>query len=128
MKHQVQRLLPILVAAAFMKPAGGTENETEVDKDVRGPRDLALTYRSDFDNANRPYRLYLPSGSDEQVRLGRDDVGRWKATVEPRNVRPYTDFRTHKVGHVAASPTADGEAETLMGSWITDAVRDATEK
>lgn len=69
--------------------------------------------------------LMVNCDSDQQVRFDRSQDGIWKATVEPRVVRPYTNFRTHRIGRVAASPTPDGEAETTLGSWTTDSMRDA---
>jgi len=53
-------------------------------------------------------------------------VGGWVATVEPRRLRPYTAYRTHKIGQVVNPPSPAGRAETRLGSWVTDMIRDAT--
>jgi predicted esterase len=51
----------------------------------------------------------------------------WKARVEPRNLRPYTAYRTNLIGKVGRAPTAENVAgTTTLGNWITDAMREAT--
>lgn len=37
--------------------------------DVKGPRDLALTFTSPYDGGSQPYRLYLPSAYDGKTAL-----------------------------------------------------------
>lgn len=64
MKNQPTLLLAILVAAAIAAPVRAVEGSGDAVQRVRGPRDLALTCHSDFDNAEHPYRLYLPSAND----------------------------------------------------------------
>lgn len=64
MKQPLKFLLATLVAAAIVTPAHAEEREGGADQGVCGPRDLSLTCHSDFDNADHPYRLYLPSAYD----------------------------------------------------------------
>ncbi len=64
MKLSLKFLLATLLVAAIATPVRAAESEVDPDKNVRGPRDLALTCRSDFDNTSLPYRLYLPSAYD----------------------------------------------------------------
>jgi predicted esterase len=78
-----------------------------------------------FAGENPAEPLTVQCDGDQQVRLDRSDEGIWKATLEPRQARSYANFRTHKIGRVVASPTADGKAETPLGNWTTDAMRDA---
>ncbi len=87
--------------------------------------DSSLELRIHFADEGATELLTVNCNGDQQVRLDRGDDGLWKAAVEPRQVRPYTSFRTHKVGRVTAGPTADGQAETTLGSWTTDTIRDA---
>lgn len=63
--------------------------------------------------------------SDEEIRLTLDPDG-WKGRVAPRQIRPFTAYRTHKIGKVVEPPTPAGAAETSMGAWMTNAFRDAT--
>lgn len=61
----------------------------------------------------------------EQIRFQSTDV--WTASVESREVRPYTAYKTHKIGKVTTAPTVENRAgTTTLGNWITDAMRDAT--
>lgn len=64
MKNQPLLLLVTLLAAAITMPINAAGGTGETVQDVRGPRDMALTCHSDFDNAEHPYRLYLPSAYD----------------------------------------------------------------
>ncbi len=64
-------------------------------------------------------------GPGQEIRLLRD--ADWRAEVGPRNLRPLTAYRTHRIGTVLSTPTQDGPAETTMGNWMTDAMRDATD-
>ncbi len=54
------------------------------------------------------------------------DSGVWRAKAGLRSLRPLTAYRTHRVGTVVSAPTQDGPAETTMGNWMADAMRDAT--
>ncbi|QDV24837.1 5'-nucleotidase C-terminal domain-containing protein [Aureliella helgolandensis] len=62
----------------------------------------------------------------EQVRLERKEDGRWMAAVEARDSVPFASTRFEKIARVTAIPTPQGEAETSLGSWTTDAIREAT--
>ena len=64
MTHPLRHFWTILVATAILAPVRAAEREVDDDADVCGPRDLALTCHSDFDDADHPYRLYLPSAYD----------------------------------------------------------------
>jgi hypothetical protein len=62
----------------------------------------------------------------QQIRFERDDAG-WSGAVEARVVRPYTAYRTHRIGKVARAPMAKNVGgTTTLGNWITDAMRNAT--
>ena len=50
----------------------------------------------------------------------------WRASVEPSHPRSLTAYRTHKIGKAIDPPTQAGKAETSMGNWMTDMMRDAT--
>ncbi|MDA0744980.1 MAG: 5'-nucleotidase C-terminal domain-containing protein [bacterium] len=65
-------------------------------------------------------------GKLQQVRFEAEGDG-WNAQVEPRKLRPYTAYRTHKIGKVVKAPTTENVAgTTTLGNWMTDAMRDAT--
>jgi len=61
----------------------------------------------------------------QQVRFDLADKV-WKATVEPRKVRPYTAYHAHKIGKVVKAPSFEGTGETTMGNWLTDTMRETT--
>lgn len=50
----------------------------------------------------------------------------WTGSIEPRVIRSRTAWRDHPIGAVVSAPDWNGAAETSLGSWITDAMRDAT--
>jgi poly(3-hydroxybutyrate) depolymerase len=61
---------------------------------------------------------------EEEIRLVLGSGG-WRGQVAARNVRPLTAYRTHKIGTAVDPPTQTGAAETSMGNWMADAIRDA---
>ncbi len=67
----------------------------------------------------------LTCGPEEEIRL-RLTGNTWTAETGPRTLRPLTAYRTHRVGTDVTPPTQDGNAETSMGNWMADVIRDAT--
>ena len=62
----------------------------------------------------------------QQIRFKRNDAG-WSVAVEARALRPYTAYRTHRIGKVHRAPVAKNVGgTTTLGNWMTDAMRDAT--
>jgi len=64
--------------------------------------------------------------AEEQLQFDRTDDG-WRGTVHPRKERPATEYQSYKIGKVIKAPTTAGPAETTFGTWMTDAMRDATD-
>ena len=64
-----------------------------------------------------------PCNAGQQVScvLGEDG---WRATVAPSALRPTTAYRTHRIGAVASVPTQTGPAETSLGNWMADMMRE----
>jgi len=62
---------------------------------------------------------------DQEIRLTLDK-NVWNAEIVPRKVRSLTAYRTHKMGKVISAPDQKGNAETTMGNWMADAMRDAS--
>ncbi len=48
----------------------------------------------------------------------------WTAAVEPRRVRPRTEWTDFVIGSVDDPPTWEGGPETTLGNWLTDAMRE----
>lgn len=62
-------------------------------------------------------------GAEQEIRLEAGGVG-WTAAIAPRQVRSRTAYPTHPIGVVVRPPDWEGEAETSLGSWEADAMRD----
>jgi len=70
--------------------------------------------------------VFTGTCSDEQeIRFSLAGTA-WQASVGPSQPQPLTAYRTHKIGTVVSPPTQAGKAETSMGNWMTDMMRDAT--
>ncbi|MBN1343999.1 MAG: 5'-nucleotidase C-terminal domain-containing protein [Phycisphaerae bacterium] len=65
-----------------------------------------------------------PCSHQQEISLTKSN-GHWQAAAVPRNPRPPTAYRTHKIGKVITAPTQAGKAETSMGTWMADMIRDA---
>jgi len=48
----------------------------------------------------------------------------WCAAVQPRQLVPRTDWKAFTIGVVDVAPTWEGAAETTLGNWLADAMRD----
>lgn len=126
-----------LEIAGLEKPGGYAEVEAVAEKNNR----LALRLRNTARLVLRPDpELYDPvvplvlelegreifrgsCSATQQLVLQRGQ-GDWKVEVEPRQARSRTDWRSHVLGTVGKPPTWEGEAETTLGNWLCDALRD----
>lgn len=61
----------------------------------------------------------------EEIRLVVND-GAWTSSIVRRREKPRTSYRTHKIGTALEPPTWTGAAESSMGNWMADMMRDAT--
>lgn len=100
---------------------------------LRNARQVALRPDAALLNLTEPIRVTVDSkrvfegrcDRDQEIRLRKTD-GQWQATIVPRNPRPRTAYQTHKIGRVIVPPTPKGRAETSMGTWMAEMMRDAT--
>lgn len=59
----------------------------------------------------------------QQIVLFKEN-GAWQSVVELRKVSPRTQWQNDVIGVVETPPSWDGAAETTLGNWLTDAMRD----
>jgi hypothetical protein len=64
-------------------------------------------------------------GADQEIRLTAQGDG-FVATAAPRVVRSRTEWGGDTIATVVSAPDWKGNAETALGSWTADALRDAT--
>lgn len=105
-----------------------------VDVKIRNARQFILRPDVELLDLDRPIRVDV---NDQPTFNGRCSEGQqlqfdlgaegWQGTVRRRKARPYTDYRVYKIGVVTKAPTTSGPAETTLGSWMADAMRDATD-
>ncbi|NQT16802.1 MAG: 5'-nucleotidase C-terminal domain-containing protein [Planctomycetes bacterium] len=110
------------------------ESPQAVDVKIRNARQFILRPDAELLDLDRPIRVDVndqptfngrcSEGEQLQFDLGAEG---WQGTVHRRKVRPYTDYRVCKIGTVTKAPTTSGPAETTLGSWMADAMRDATD-
>ncbi len=62
-------------------------------------------------------------GPQRQILLLRND-NTWSASLEPLQVSRRTDRNQFAIGVVGEPPSWEGAAETTLGNWLTDAMRD----
>lgn len=62
-------------------------------------------------------------GLQRQILLTRGKDS-WHAAREPLQLVPRTDWRRFPIGVVDVPPTWEGAAETTLGNWLADAMRD----
>ncbi len=100
---------------------------------LRNARQVALRPEPALLELSEPIRVVASGkrvfegrcGAQQEIRLRRSG-GSWRASVVPRNPRPPTAYRTHKIGKVIVPPTQRGRAETSRGTWMAEMMRDAT--
>jgi len=118
---------------------------------IKNAKRIALRPESELLKLGEPIRVVVNGreafagrcSAKEEIRLALGN-GAWTGTVGPRKVRPPTAYRTHKIGTVVVPPEQprycdtsggkmrrlppppEGVAETSMGSWMADMMRDAT--
>ena len=63
--------------------------------------------------------------ADEEIRITQSPDG-WSIETGPRQMRPLTAYRTHRIGSVQKAPTQNDYPESTMGNWMADAMRHAT--
>ena len=109
------------------------ESDRVIDVKLRNARQFILRPDGEIVDLDRPIRVDVNDrpafegrcSAEEQLQFDRSAQG-WRGTVHARKVRPYTDYRVYRIGTVIEAPTTSGPAETTLGSWIADAMRDAT--
>ncbi len=62
-------------------------------------------------------------GEQQQIVLTKDSDA-WKAAVEPRQIKPRTQWQDDVIGVVDVPLSWEGTPESLLGIWVTDAMRD----
>ena len=63
---------------------------------------------------------------DSEVQLTVENK-QWSATVGKKALRPYTAYRSHRIGTVDSVPDWSGQAEMTKGNFKADMVRDIAE-
>lgn len=62
-------------------------------------------------------------GLQQQILLTRGQDS-WHAALQPLQLVPRTDWKSFPIGVVDVPPTWEGAAETTLGNWLADAMRD----
>jgi hypothetical protein len=107
----------------------GASNAVSIS--IKNAKRVAIRPESELFDMDRPVRVSVNGkrafegtcSATQEIRLTRQGQG-WIGSVASRKARPLTAYRTHKIGTVVAPPTQAGPAETSMGSWMADMMRD----
>ncbi len=107
--------------------------DNTIDVKLRNAKRIALRPGPELLNMGKPIRVVVDGREVFRSRCSREqeirltlEGDRCSASLAPRDPRAYTAYRTHKIGTVVTPPTQSGKAETTMGNWMTDMMRDAT--
>ncbi|UUO09182.1 5'-nucleotidase C-terminal domain-containing protein [Blastopirellula sp. J2-11] len=118
-------------------------NFAEIDAQVEADNQISVALRNTVRAAIRPEPSLLDLAApitllvngqklfqgecsiQEEIRLVKEGDA-WTAAIGPRKPRSRTAYRTHKIGVAVDSPNWEDKAETTMGNWTCDAIRDAT--
>lgn len=113
----------------------------EVDAQVEGKNRLVVASKNTSQLILRPDPALLALDQAISLTLNGEEVFRglcsggeqlflkrrensWKVTVQPRQIKSRTAWRDDVLGTVDEPPTWDGSAETTLGNWLTDAMRE----
>ncbi|MBC8871570.1 MAG: 5'-nucleotidase C-terminal domain-containing protein [Planctomycetes bacterium] len=118
----------------FAEFDAAVESDQRISVKIRNARQFILRPDPELLDLDQPIRVAVHGqpafegrcSAEEQLQFDFMADG-WRGTAHPRKERPYTDYQSHKIGKVIKAPTTVGPVETTLGSWMADAMRDATD-